>query len=377
MVKSLLRPWKFRAACVPWRLLAAGGLWRGAGAPVQFVAENADWSIRWDGDHICEQVNRLTGASTAEVTTDPSRCVERVVHFGSQYMWLDWGRHMPRTNRFVATFFHGKAEDGPEVAQHIDAFLASVPRLAKVVTAASLIEQRLLNWGVPREKLERIPIGVDSATFTPPTAAERAAARRRFALPPDRIVVGSFQKDGVGWGDGNEPKLIKGPDVFLAAIAAVAKSVPVTAFLTGPARGYVKRGLERLGIPFVHTYVKTHAELATCYHALDLYFVTSREEGGPKGISEGMASGVPVVSTRVGMAQDLIVDGVSGGLVESEDAEGIAQSALKLLALPDGAGALRAAARAAAEEVDWSVVGRDHWLKVYRPLLGERGCARG
>ncbi|MGE4338878.1 MAG: hypothetical protein AB7E55_23325, partial [Pigmentiphaga sp.] len=150
VLRSLLRRWKFRAASAPWRLLAAGGLWCGTGAPIQFIAENADWSIRWDGDHICDRVNRLTGAPTVEVITNPSRCVDRVVHFGSQYMWLDWGQHLPRTNRFVATFFHGKAEDGPEVAQHIDAFLASVPRHAKVITAASLIEKRLLGWGVPR-----------------------------------------------------------------------------------------------------------------------------------------------------------------------------------------------------------------------------------
>lgn len=355
---------------LPWRLAARMGR-RGNGPKVQFVIENADWAIRRVGEFTRDEVNRITGAETVGVVTEPQKIVHRIAHFGSQYMWLNWQAHLTDRNRYVTTFFHGKPEDGPEVAAHIDRFLETVPRLSRVITAASLIEERLLAWGVPRETLVRVPIGVDSSIFVPPTPAERQAARTKFGIAPDRVVVGSFQKDGLGWGDGMEPKPIKGPDVFVAAIEELAKHVPVTAFLTGPARGYVKSALEKRGIPFVHTYTKDHAGLVDCYHALDLYFVTSREEGGPMGIMEGMASGVPVVSTCVGMAPDLIVDGITGGLVASEDAAGIAASALRLLALPEGGAALRTAARKAAEGVDWTVAGREHWLKVYQPLLNE------
>ncbi len=368
MLKDLLRPWKFRAACLPWRIATAAGLWQGDGAPVQFVIEKADWAIRWVGEHVRDEANAIAPGSVA-TTVAPQRIANRVVHFGSQYMWLAWGPHMPRGNRYVTSFFHGKPEDGPEIARHIDQFLDSVPRLDKIVTGAGLIEARLLSWGVPREKVVRIPIGVNTKTFVPPTPEQRAAARARFGIAPGRIVVGSFQKDGMGWGDGMEPKRIKGPDVFVSAVAELAKDRPVTVFLTGPARGYVKRELEARGIPFVHTYAKGHAELVDCYHALDLYFVTSREEGGPMGLMESMASGVPVVSTRVGMAPDLIADGVAGGLTDPEDAVAIAARAASLLDLPDGGDALRAAARSAVMAADWSVVGRDHWFKVYQPLL--------
>lgn len=367
-IKLALRPWKFSMACLPWRCGAAIGLWKGSGAPVQFVIEKADWAIRWVGEHVRDEVEKLTPGMVA-TTTDPSRAVSRVMHFGSQYMWLNWGRHLSPSNHFVTSFFHGKQEDGPDVARHIDEFLASVPRLSKVVTGAGIIERRLLSWGVPRDKLVRIPIGVDTQAFSPPTPEQRSAARAHFEIPDGAVVIGSFQKDGIGWGDGMEPKRIKGPDVFLAAVAALkAQGVPVTAFLTGPARGFVKQGLDRLGIPYVHTYVQNHVDLLACYHVLDLYLVTSREEGGPMGLMESMASGVPLVSTRVGMAPDLIEDGVTGALVESEDAHGIAQRALALLDSSE-LGDLRARARAAVMVADWSVVGRDHWLKVYEPLL--------
>lgn len=369
MLKPLLRSWRIRAACLPWRVAAATGLYRGDGPPVRFVIENADWAIRWVGEHVRDEIEAISPGTIA-TTTQPQRLARRVVHFGSQYMWLTWGRHLPPTNRYVVSFFHGKREDGPEVSRHIDEFLKSVPRLGRIVTGAGLIEQRLLAWGVPQERLIRIPIGVDTKLFCPSTPEQKQAARARLGIPDNAVVVGSFQKDGVGWGDGMEPKLIKGPDIFLKAVERLRSNVPVVVMLTGPARGFVKQGLERLGIPFIHLYVQSHAELVACYQALDLYFVTSREEGGPMGLMESMASGVPVVSTAVGMAPDLIVDEVTGGLVEVDDAEGVASKAMQLLSLPETElSGLKTHAMQAVKVCDWSIVGRRHLEEVYRPLL--------
>ena len=77
--------------------------------------------------------------------------------------------------------------------------------------------------------------------FLPATPKERRVARKRFGIRPEEVVIGSFQKDGEGWGD--TPKLIKGPDIFLAAIERLVKDLPVFVLLSGPARSYVRRGL--------------------------------------------------------------------------------------------------------------------------------------
>lgn len=368
MLKDALRAARVRAYCHAWRGLGWVGIDGAPKPPVCFVIENADWAIRWVGEHICDEINHLA-PNTAAVSTQPERLIDQVVHFGSQYMWLSWGSAMSGANRYVTSFFHGKPEDGPEVAHHIDEFLASVPRLSRIVTAATIVEQRLLDWGVPRDKVVRIPIGVDTVLFTPPDAARREAARDALGIADHHVVIGSFQKDGVGWRDGIEPKLIKGPDVFLETVAHLNRDIPVFVLLTGPARGYVKAGLEKHGIPYAHRYVPTHAGLVACYHALDLYLVTSREEGGPMGLMESMASGVPVVSTAVGMAPDLIVDGVTGGIAEPEAVEALADACCAILGTADGGMALRAAARDAVMVCDWAVVGRDHLERVYAPLL--------
>src|SRR5262249_22714741 len=153
---------------------------------------------------------------------------------------------------------HGKPQDDDEMARHIDAFMALAPRAERIVTAASLVEQRLLGWGIPRNKLVRIPIGVDLELFHAITPQERRAARTRYGIGPDRFVIGCFQKDGNGWGEGNEPKLLKGPDVFLDVVATVAKALPLFVLLTGPARGFVKRGLDKIGVPYAHDFVNDY-----------------------------------------------------------------------------------------------------------------------
>jgi glycosyltransferase involved in cell wall biosynthesis len=55
-----------------------------------------------------------------------------------------------------------------------------------------------------------------------------------------------------------------------------------------------------------------------------LYIVASREEGGPKAVFESMASGIPLVTTRVGQAMDMVIHKENALMVESEDSEGLA-----------------------------------------------------
>jgi glycosyltransferase involved in cell wall biosynthesis len=72
--------------------------------------------------------------------------------------------------------------------------------------------------------------------------------------------------------------------------------------------------------------------MGECYQALDAYVVSSRDEGGPKAVLEAMACGVPLITTRVGQAVDLVVSGRNGWLVDLEDAEGLAHAAEQALA---------------------------------------------
>jgi glycosyltransferase involved in cell wall biosynthesis len=364
------RPWLRAAASRGFALLRHSGLYRPQRPPVNYVIERADWAIRWVGNYVCDGIEaRWPG--TAAVTVNPAELDHHILHFGSQYMWVAWAPHLAPGNRFVVSFLHGKPEDSAVVRRHIERFMASVPQLDRIVTSSSLVEGRLLDWGVPRDALVRIPLGCDTEQFTPPTPDQRRAARAAFGIPEEAICIGTFQKDGVGWGDGMEPKLIKGPDVFVEAARRLSADLPVFVLLTGPARGFVKQGLEKNGIPFAHQFVQNYLDIVRCYHALDLYLVTSREEGGPLALMESMACHVPVVSTRVGQAQDLIEDGVTGGLVEVDDLDGLCARASAVVAAdPEAAERQRREARRrVVADFDWRPIAAAHYQQVYRPLL--------
>ena len=191
--------------------------------------------------------------------------------------------------------------------------------------------------------------------------------RDKLGFKKNEIVIGSFQKDGVGWGEGILPKNIKGPDLFVHSIEIIAKTLPIVVLLTGPSRGYIKNELTKRNIKFKHVYLKNYEEIVDYYHALDLYIVSSREEGGPKPLIESMASGVPVVTTNVGMAKDFIKDNINGGIVESFNPKDIAKKSIEILNLPKEL--LISNARKDVMKADWDVVAKLHWENVYKPAL--------
>ena len=283
------------------------------------------------------RVNFALGASAAQCC-----------HYTSQFVLLADDAFRTR-QRVSVDFLHGQRGGDAVFDRLHDSLRRHRDALARVRVSHRAMEDVVRASGIAADKVHRIPLGIDLAQFPLQTADSRREARRRFDLPESAVVIGSFQKDGVGWGEGLEPKHVKGPDVFLQAMAALRPRVAeLWVLLTGPARGYVKNGLERLRIPFRHQQVSGPNAMGPCYQALDGYLVSSRDEGGPKAVLEAMACGVPLITTRVGQAVDLVVPGRNGWLVDLEDAEGLAAGALQALADPERRDAIVREARATA-----------------------------
>lgn len=290
------------------------------------VGEGVGWSI----DHDLEELAGIARRAGVRLADRRLLFASRgqAAFYGSQFTLLrePW---TPAPHALATAYFHGRpgTPGMPEFDECFAALRARHGELERIQVTHGELHDLVLSSGIDPAKVFRIPIGVDLGLFRPQTPASRGAVRVELGLPDGAFVVGSFQKDGAGFDDGLEPKPIKGPDVLLEAMRALAARVPeLHVLLSAPARGYVRRGLERLGIPYRHRLVERYAELGRLYHALDAYVVPSRQEGGPKGVLEAMASGVPVASTRVGQAAELIVDGRNGRLVDVEDAEALADA---------------------------------------------------
>jgi len=172
------------------------------------------------------------------------------------------------------------------------------------------------------------PYTVDPEVFHPLPPAERQKIRAGLGLSECDFVVGNFHRDSLEK-NVKLPKAQKGPDIFLEVVIEARKLHPtLKVLLAGPRRHWLRRELEKRNIPFVFSgtvlaeddfsvNVLPREKLNRLYSALDCVVISSRWEGGPYSVLEALLAGRPVISTRVGMAADLLE-----GWIFSSPAEG-------------------------------------------------------
>jgi hypothetical protein len=142
---------------------------------------------------------------------------------------------------------------------------------------------------------------VDSEIFY--RIEDKKSLREKWGLTG--YVVGSFQKDTEG--KTNEPKMSKGPDIFVNIMEDIQKDHPeLLVILSGTRRTYIINELEKRGIKYKYFEMIGLNEINELYNCLDLYVVSSRVEGGPRAIVEAGINKTPIISTDVGIASDLM-----------------------------------------------------------------------
>jgi glycosyltransferase involved in cell wall biosynthesis len=264
-----------------------------------YLIESKDWSIKWDGKYVTGNLNsqKLLKSRIAQF---PFGIRNQIIHFGSEnlipYRYLNF---ISNTNSLVCSVFHIDPDN-----RNIHELLKIQKRFEYFHCSSSITVKAMIDLGFDKIKIIRIPLGVDTKIFKEASLREKMRLRKKFNLPQERIIIGSFQKDGQGWDDGNIAKLIKGPDIFVETIKLL-KNINPFLLLSGPARGYIKKLLDESGIEYRHIFLDDYEKISELYQVLDLYLISSRVEGGPKSLLESLAVGIPVVSTPVGMAPDV------------------------------------------------------------------------
>ena len=221
-----------------------------------------------------------------------------------------------------------------------------------------------------RDDLVAAGIGrLDQYTVIPPGVApagplDRESARVRLGLPlgvPVVLFVGRLT-------------VIKRPDRLIEAMSYVLarRSDAVLAVAgEGGLLEETRRRAEPLGSAV--RFLGWQPDIADLYVAADCVVLTSDSEGMPVTLIEAAMAGVPGVTTDVGSAREVVVDGVTG-LVVASDASAVADGLLRLfdVELRDRLGA---AARARAEaEFGTRRLIADHEA-LYERLMAELGAA--
>ncbi len=123
-------------------------------------------------------------------------------------------------------------------------------------------------------------------------------------------------------------------DLLLQVLAQVSKKRPIKGVIAGdgPLRAELEALATRLGLlPGVVQFLGQVSDTSYLYSQADLLLLTSDHEGTPNVVLEAMASGVPVIGTRVGDVPDLLGDGTRGRLVAPGDVAGLVAATEELL----------------------------------------------
>lgn len=96
--------------------------------------------------------------------------------------------------------------------------------------------------------------------------------------------------------------------------------------------------------------------LATAYASADIFTFTSAMESFGLVLVEAMAAGLPVVTTRVGGAKDIITEGVNGYTYTVGDTEAFIESVRNIAEVPSKRQEMGLAARAFAETQTWDAI---------------------
>lgn len=299
------------------------------------ISEGANWVINEECKNI-KKFLKIQKNIEVKISVTSAGARNKLIHFLSVNTFIgkngirnkEFIYNVHPSNKTLLTWFHVNKDDKIKIK--------CIPELNRAIdlvhTASNITRNKLIANGLSGDKIKLIPLGVDLNIFSPISAEEKIKLRENLQLPKDKIIIGSFQKDGWGWGEGLKPKMEKGPDIFCDAVEKISKKLPVHILLTGPARGYVKKRLRDAKITYTHKYLDKYEDMVPYYQSLDVYLLCSREEGGPKALLEAMATGVPIIATRVGMVPDVIENGNDGIIIPPENTDSITEETLKILA---------------------------------------------
>ncbi|GEM_PF-1589249 len=229
----------------------------------------------------------------------------------------------------------------------------------KIIAVSQKLKEELLeHYRIPEDKITVIPNGVDLHKFKP-DPVKRAKIRNQYGIREDEIVlifVGHMFR-------------AKGLDYIINAISKLNK---VKLFVVGedPNIKSYKEKVVKACIQGKVVFAGNIPEGAEDFYAAsDIFLLPSASEGFPLTSLEAAATGLPIISTKVGGLGELVKDGVNGYFVR-RNSEKIREKIQILAQNEDLRRRMGKKAREAAKEYSWDEVVK-RTFQVYEEVIGK------
>lgn len=253
-----------------------------------------------------------------------------------------------RRRALVVHTFHGHVFEGyfsPAISRLVQATERSLASVTDRIVTIS-----------PRQRqdiVERFRIASASKTSVVPLGLDLDAL---LSLPPEapglRSDIGADPGDVVvGYAGRMVP--VKDLTTLVRAFERAWRTVPAARLVLagdGPQRAELATLAASLGISSRVHFLGWVQELPRFYATIDVFALSSVNEGTPVAAIEAMAAARPVVSTQVGGVPDVIETGVSGLLVPARHVEKLAAALIQLAGDPHRRAEMGAAGRARVSE---------------------------
>ncbi len=209
--------------------------------------------------------------------------------------------------------------------------IKNIANMGGLIAISSEIVEELKEVGIPQQKINFIPNGVNISRFSPVSNEMKTQMREEFGIPNKFTVVFTGGISGR-----------KGPSIVLKSIAnLIAVGHELNFLIIGPDRDH---GQEMAKIqevldsnPAIEKYVRIieHVSNPEYYYKMsDVFVLPSTSEGMSNSLLEALSSGLSCLVTNISGSNDLVEDGDNGFFIKRETSD-IAQKIEKLMSDKD------------------------------------------
>lgn len=235
--------------------------------------------------------------------------------------------------------------------------------LDRIVANSSQGRRDLLGLGVPVERIELVFNAVDDGAAA--IQSDRTAVRRAWGVWENDVVLATI---------GNLTRPKNYPMLLEAARELRARGLPlkVVVYGEGPLRADLEARRRAAGLEADFILPGQHPEARVLVGAADLFGFTSWGEGMANALLEGALAGLPIVTTAVGGADDIVLEGETGFVVPVNDRMAFVRAVERLVTNPEQRRVMGARARKRALEEFSQARMVERFQKMYERVWAEK-----